>query len=127
MPTQKHRIDGETVPLRTRAITEARQRAQQEAWMWRYHTGSPRDGWRDYAACRGVSIEWFYSDLDKPQKPPAHVIQMCDHCPVRVDCGRACVQEEEAIDPNSIHGMRAGMTATTRWQGYKQMAAIGLR
>ena len=127
MPTQKHRLDGETVPLRMLAVMQARARAQQEAWMWRYHTGTARDGWREHAACRGMSIDWFYSDLDKPQKPPAHVLAICTHCPVRVDCGRACVEEEHAVDPNSIHGMRAGMPAGTRWQWYKQMMKEGLR
>ena len=127
MPTKHLKTGDQRFNIDRNFITAARRRAQVEAWMWRYHTGDPRDGWREHAACRGIDIAWFYCDDDDPSKPPQKVLDVCAHCPVRLDCGKACAAEEQAVDPNVIHGTRAGMTARTRWKGYRLMIKRGLR
>lgn len=108
-------------------LTQARRRAQNEAWMWRFHTATPRDGWRRLAACRGVDTNVFYGQPGSSAKPAQHLLTMCITCPVRVDCGAAMVREEINNDQNSIHGIRAGMAAKTRENLYPKMTRLGFR
>lgn len=70
---------------------------------------------------------WFYGDDGSTAKAPATVLTVCDNCPVRLDCGQACAHEEQAEDPNVVHGIRAGMNAQTRVSLYRHMTRLGVR
>jgi hypothetical protein len=115
------------IRINRRYINEARKRAQHEAWMWRYCTGTPRPNWHKQAACLGMHPDLFFADDTNKAKPPTHIIEICDQCPVRQDCGQACIQEETNTDINTIHGIRAGLSAQTRWKLYRKMNQLGLR
>lgn len=108
-------------------VTQARRRAQNEAWMWRYHTATARPGWQQQANCKGMPPDWFYGQPGSSEKPLAKVLQVCTHCPVRLDCGAALIVEENNNDQNAIHGVRAGMNAKTRENLYVKMTALGFR
>lgn len=128
MPINTLAVDnGEQLTINRRFILEARYRAQNEAWMWRYHSGTPRDGWRQHAACRGMDPNWWFTDEGSTAKAPQQLLTICHTCPVRLDCGRSAAHEEHTVDPNVIHGVRAGMSAQTRYRGYKRMLAAGIR
>lgn len=108
-------------------VTQARRRAQHEAWMWRYHTATPRNGWRQHAACIGTDVNKFYGQPGSSAKPAQSILDMCADCPVRIDCGATLVREETNNDQNAIHGIRAGMAAKTRENLYIKMSALGFR
>lgn len=108
-------------------VSQARRQAQHEAWMWRYHTATPRDGWRSQAACRGLDVGWFYGAEGDTVKPPSAVVALCQTCCVRLDCGAALVREESNNNSNAIHGVRAGMHAKTREHLYVHLRRLGLR
>jgi len=119
----KNLIDG----INRRYLTQARQRAQNEAWAWRYHSHTPQPGWQQHAACRGLDPNLFYSENNTTAKIPTAINRICDGCPVRVDCGAAASIEENVLDLNVIHGVRAGMAATTRANMYRLMTRHGIR
>ena len=119
--------DNSDFQINTRFIKEAKQRANNEAWMWRYLSGEPREGWREHAACRGIDTDWFYPDNRESKRPPQQVLDVCVHCPVRLDCGKQLVREESENNADSIHGVRAGMAARTREKLYTRMRRHGIR
>lgn len=127
MKSKLLKTDDGPIHIHRRFIIEARLRAQQEAWMWRFHTSTPRDGWQQHAACRGMKVDVFYGQPGSSAKPAQAVLDMCIECPVRLDCGATLVREEVNNDPNTIHGIRAGFAAKTRENLYPRMTALGFR
>lgn len=107
-------------------VSQARRRAQNEAWMWRYHSTDPRPGWHNYAACRGLGVDWFYGAEGTSEKTPATVLALCHKCRVRLDCGAALAREEDN-NGLTIHGVRAGMHARTREHLYVHLRRLGVR
>ena len=128
MPSQKPLIlDGEPVVIDRTFITQARRRAQNEAWAWRYESHTPRNGWRQHAKCFGLDVNLFYGSEGTTTKIPSAVNRICDGCPVRTDCGAQASIEEPMLDLNVIHGVRAGLAATTRLKMYKHLTRLGIR
>lgn len=41
------------------------------------------DDWMKLGACRGQDTELFFTDANEP---PAEVVKICDHCPVKEVC-----------------------------------------
>jgi len=128
MPTPKPlTIDGQRLIIDRTFITQARRRAQNEAWAWRYESHTPRPGWQHYAQCKGVDPNLFYGGEGTSTKIPTAVNRICDGCPVRIDCGAQASIEEPTLDLNVIHGVRAGLAATTRLKMYVHLTRLGIR
>lgn len=66
-------------------------------------------GWRESAACRGRSLDLWYSSGDLEQRVARAV---CRHCPVRSACLAEAMVEEDGDGPR--FGVRGGMTAGER-------------
>ena len=49
--------------------------------------------WRDRAACNGLPVEWWFSDLKSPEYRRARTI--CQSCPVRWECLEHAVNRPE--------------------------------
>lgn len=83
--------------------------------MLRHLTATPRDGWRDHAACRNTPLDFWYSD-----NHPIDCLSVCQQCPVRLDCGAdAWADEQNSIE--FIFGVRAAMAPTTRQRLYRKL------
>jgi WhiB family transcriptional regulator, redox-sensing transcriptional regulator len=50
--------------------------------------------WYDRAACRGVSVELFYSDREADI---AEAVRICRGCPVRDRCLQVAIEHQEAF------------------------------
>lgn len=77
---------------------------------------SPRESWREQAACRDMPITVFFPTNEQGHQC-AYARQVCGRCPVQVDCLAAAVAEERTYGgQGSIHGMRGGKTPAERWR-----------
>lgn len=84
-------------------------------------TLEPADTWRDRAACsqplyRGARDMWFPIDADNQARRAAK--QICDTCPVRVDCLTEAVNTEGAAAVNARFGVYGGLTPRQRRRIY---------
>ena len=50
--------------------------------------------WRDHAACRGMSVELFYSTEEDDNRV---ALRICDGCPVRQPCFASAMDERETF------------------------------
>jgi hypothetical protein len=113
MPTKQNPA---TPGADTQTIIALRREAQHVSWMLRHLTATPRNGWRQHAACRGTNTDLWYSDDPRP----AECLSVCRTCPVRIDCGADAWAEEQACYQD-IYGVRAGMSPTTRRRLYRKL------
>lgn len=42
--------------------------------------------WYHFAACKNMSINWFYDDYENDKELAKQVDQICSHCPVNKQC-----------------------------------------
>jgi len=113
MPTKQNPA---TPGAETQTIIALRREAQHVSWMLRHLTATPRDGWRQHAACRGMNPDLWYDDDPRP----AECLSVCHTCPVRIDCGADAWADEQAYF-EGIYGVRAGMSPTTRRRLYRKL------
>lgn len=99
----------------TQTIIAFRRAALNEAWMLRYMTATPREGWRDFAACRGLPLDMWYN----LNNHPTECVTICETCPVRRDCGADAYADENGVE--FIFGVRAGMSPATRQRLYRSL------
>jgi hypothetical protein len=77
--------------MMSQVMVRRRREALQVSWMLRFAMGGPREGWYEEAACRGGVA----------------TVEVCEQCPVRVDCGRDAASFEVA-DARFLWGVRGG-------------------
>jgi WhiB family transcriptional regulator, redox-sensing transcriptional regulator len=61
--------------------------------------------WRNSAACRGGSPEWWHPERGRTQWAQ---VKICGTCPVRAEC------LQFALDNNELHGVWGGCSAKQR-------------
>lgn len=61
--------------------------------------------WETRANCRGVSVNYFYSDGNNSYDGAA---ALCGACPVVAECLSSAITAEANIGPASVHGYRGG-------------------
>ena len=67
--------------------------------------------WWSQAVCRGSGTATFFDVRGRPNHTAA-AIEVCNGCPVRVDCLDAALAEETRV--NFVYGVRGGRTAAQR-------------
>ncbi len=89
--------DGPPFTIDTSFANWSRRRARIEAMLFRVSYWVARDGWADDAACTGMPTRpWYVYD------PRAR--EICEGCPVRLDCLTATLHREVYSDPSTIFG-----------------------
>jgi hypothetical protein len=51
--------------------------------------------WYHFAACKGMSINWFYDDYESDKELAKQVDQVCLHCPVVKICHAEGIEGKE--------------------------------
>ena len=78
--------------------------------------------WRERAACRGELTElWFPHNYNNPDNL-AYPLEVCESCPVRIDCLETAMTEEGDVGAGYRHGIRGGHTPGERWRLFLSMA-----
>jgi hypothetical protein len=67
--------------------------------------------WRERAACRGRDPAWWFSGSPFEQ---AVALRVCASCPVRTECLRAALAEEEGLRAVDRFGVRRGLAPRQR-------------
>lgn len=67
-----------------------------------------RDNWHELAACQD-------SDIDLEGRVTKAMRDLCDRCPVALDCLREALDLEIGVPAKSRIGIRGGKTARERW------------
>jgi WhiB family transcriptional regulator, redox-sensing transcriptional regulator len=80
--------------------------------MAKARTETPRWGWQDEAACRGMSLDLFFASDGERQRERERreevALRVCAQCPVR----RSCL--EHALRAPENYGVWGGMTEDGR-------------
>ena len=76
--------------------------------------------WKEFAACKGLPTALFFPENGKVS---SETIEMCEDCPVQIDCLADALRFPSLED----HGIRGGITARTRRKMRRTGIPIGLR
>jgi hypothetical protein len=88
-------------------MVRARREALWESWRLRGECATPRPGWHRQALCARADVEFAASAA-------YDCLDLCNRCPVRLDCLADAITEEAQTPVRHRTGIRGGLPASHR-------------